>query len=217
MQIHDLRDVYQNVEHPKSFDTYLVPSLITNKNDKGSVVFLDIVIDQNWYSRIQLLAHSEKQAPKYSTQCLVTLGARGLRAPQGQILATLRFDARGQILAQPKEWILSTVNHLLVVFLYILFDFLSPAPLKESEPSPNSLLFILQHRTDHEKTLGNTNQFLLFPKTVPGTCWLSLQCWSDRKLLPMQFKWQLPRGCWNCYPGDKCSLSCKRSWDDPHI
>ena len=74
-------------------------------------------------------------------------------------------------------YFLSTVNHLLVVFLYIqyyLFYFLSPAPLKECEPCPNLLLFIL-HRSDHEKTLDNANQFLLSLKTVPGIFWLSLQ------------------------------------------
>lgn len=45
-------------------ETCLIPSFIADKDDEGSVVFLDIVIDQNWYSRVQLFAHSEKVGAK---------------------------------------------------------------------------------------------------------------------------------------------------------
>lgn len=37
--------------------TYLVSTLITDKDNKRPVVFLDIIVNENWYSRVELFAH----------------------------------------------------------------------------------------------------------------------------------------------------------------
>ena len=36
---------------------YLVPALVADENDEGSVVLLDIVVDENRNSGIQLFSH----------------------------------------------------------------------------------------------------------------------------------------------------------------
>ena len=76
MQIHDLQRLYEQVESRRGVEAYLISSFVTNKNHKGSVVFLDIIIDQNWYSRIQLLAHNEGKDAHSKIPCrpLVSLG-----------------------------------------------------------------------------------------------------------------------------------------------
>ena len=57
MEVHNLRSMNSASERQKHSYAYLIPSLVPHENYERPVVFLDIIVDEDGDTRVELLAH----------------------------------------------------------------------------------------------------------------------------------------------------------------
>jgi hypothetical protein len=60
MKVHDLHT--SQIEHQSKVKrvkctTNLIPALVPHQDYEGSMIFLNIVVNEDWYPRVQLFAH----------------------------------------------------------------------------------------------------------------------------------------------------------------
>ena len=62
----------------------LVSALVADENDEGPVIFLDIVVDEGWETRVELLAHDGEQTRKGEKKKRRAAGLRRAGSRQGR-------------------------------------------------------------------------------------------------------------------------------------